>query len=80
MPTVARLGPYRFFFFGNEGLEPRHVHVRRDRSLAKFWLRPIALASSSGFSPREIRRIQRLAEENRSRFEESWDEFFSTQR
>jgi len=33
-PTVKRIGPYRFFFFGNEGSEPPHVHVRRERFLA----------------------------------------------
>jgi hypothetical protein len=36
VPTVARIGPYRFFFFGNESLEPPHIHVQRDRNLAKF--------------------------------------------
>jgi len=76
MPTVARIGPYRFFFFANEGLEPAHIHVQRDRSLAKFWLNPVVLASSSGFAAHEIRRIGRLVEENRGQFEESWREFF----
>ena len=80
MPTIARIGPYRFFFFGNEGLEPVHVHVQRDRSLAKFWLRPVALASSSGFPAHELRRVQRLVEENQAQFAEAWREFFATQR
>ena len=80
MPTFARVGPYRFFIFGNEGLEPMHIHVQRDRSLAKFWLRPIALASCSGFPAHELRRIQRLVEERRDEFEESWREFFAPQR
>ena len=42
MPTVDRIGPYRFFFFANEGNEPPHVHVQRGRALAKFWLQPVA--------------------------------------
>lgn len=78
MPTVARIGPYRFFFFGNEGLETSHIHVQRDRSLAKFWLNPVVLASSSGFAAHEIRRIQRLVEEHREQLEEAWREFFSS--
>jgi uncharacterized protein DUF4160 len=49
MPTVFRWGPYRFFFFGNDGSEPPHVHVQRDRALAKIWLRPVALASTTDF-------------------------------
>jgi len=77
VPTLARIGPYRFFFFGNEGLEPMHVHVQRDRSLAKFWLRPVALASSIGFPAHGLRRVQQLVEENREQFEEAWRAFFS---
>ena len=56
MPTVLRLGPYRFFFFSNENGEPAHIHVQRERALAKFWLRPVALASSTGFSAAELSR------------------------
>jgi hypothetical protein len=61
-PTVLREGPYRFFFFSNERGEPPHVHVQRDRLLAKFWLAPIALARSTGFSPEELRAIAALVE------------------
>jgi len=77
MPTVARVGPYRLFFFGNEGFEPRHVHVPREARVAKFWLRPVALASSGGFAGHELRRIQRLVEARQARLEEAWDEFFA---
>lgn len=76
MPTLRRSGPYRFFFFSNEGLEPPHIHVQRDRALAKFWLAPVALASSSGFSARELKRIEQLVSESREEFEEAWREFF----
>lgn len=31
MPTILRDGPYRLFFYSNEGEEPPHVHVERDR-------------------------------------------------
>jgi hypothetical protein len=57
-----------------------HVHVQRDRSLAKFWLRPVALASCTGFPAHELGRLQRLVEENQGRFEEAWREFFASQR
>jgi hypothetical protein len=76
MPTVRRAGPYRFFFFSNEGLEPPHVHVERDRALAKFWLAPVALASSTGFPARELSRIEQLVSENQQEFQEAWREFF----
>lgn len=76
MPAIVRIGPYRFFFFSNEGVEPPHVHVQRERSLAKFWLRPVALASASGFAAHEIRGLHRRVEMNRDDFEEAWHEFF----
>jgi hypothetical protein len=78
MPTVARIGPYRFFFFSNERSEPPHVHVQRDQTLAKFWLRPVALASSCGLPSHELRRIEEIVADNSNRFEEAWHEFFSS--
>jgi len=76
VPTIHRERPYRVFFFSNEGLEPAHVHIQRDRNLAKFWLSPVALASSVGFSSQELRRLQELVVANRDDFEEAWNEFF----
>jgi Domain of unknown function (DUF4160) len=76
-PTVLRAGPYRFFFFSNEGGEPAHVHVQRERMLAKFWLRPVQLARSTGFSPRELRRIELLVTEHSAALLEAWNEHFT---
>ena len=44
MPTVLRIGPYRFHFYSREPGEPPHIHVARDDFEAKFWLRPVRLA------------------------------------
>ena len=76
-PTVLRAGPYRFFFFSNESGEPTHVHVQRERMLAKFWIEPVRLARSTGFSPRELRRIEALVSANEATLKEAWDEHFS---
>ncbi|MEK7241536.1 MAG: DUF4160 domain-containing protein, partial [Planctomycetota bacterium] len=38
MPTVLKIGRFRFFFFSNEGSEPVHIHVESDDKYAKFWL------------------------------------------
>ena len=76
MPTIARLGPYRVFFFSNEGLEPPHVHIQREKSLAKFWLESVALGSATGFSARELRQLAQLVTENRGTRLEAWHEFF----
>ncbi len=44
MPTIARIGPYRIYFYSHDASEPEHVHVDRGDRTAKFWLRPVALA------------------------------------
>lgn len=75
-PTVLRSGPYRLFFFSNEGDEPPHVHVQRERMLAKFWLVPVGLARSTGFSPTELRRIQSIVTEHAGALLEAWYEHF----
>ena len=76
MPTILRVGPYRFFFVSLDHNEPPHVHVRRENMVAKFWLDPISLQRSGGFGRTELNRIARLIAENRERFLESWHEFF----
>ena len=60
MPTVLRIGPYRFHFYAGEGGEPPHIHVARDGAEAKFWLDPVAVARSKGYGAAELRRLQRL--------------------
>ena len=77
MPTVLRLGPYRFFFYAGDAGEPPHVHVERDRDKAKFWLDPVRLQNSGGFGRTEINRIQKLVEENREDLLRGWDEYFN---
>jgi hypothetical protein len=64
------------YFYSHEPNEPPHVHVDRDDQSAKFWLRPVALAQNLGFSPAELRRIQRMLEENVSMLMEKWNARF----
>jgi len=77
MPTILRVGPYRFFFYSGDGDEPPHVHVERDSSVAKFWLRPVRLQNSGGFRRQELRDIQRLVDEHQIGLLESWNEYFN---
>ena len=77
MPTVLRVGPLRFFFYAGDGGEPPHVHVERDECEAKFWLDPVRLERSRGFSRKDINRIEDLVEEHQGQLLESWDEFFN---
>lgn len=73
MPTVLRIGPYRFFFFSNERGEPPHIHVQRDRGFAKFWLDPVELASSKHLAAHELTQIGRHVEDNAAGLLEAWN-------
>ncbi len=78
MPTVLRVGRFRFFFFSNEGQEPAHIHVKAGDDEAKFWLDPVELAANYGFNGRELNGIQGLVEKHRESLLETWNEYFST--
>jgi hypothetical protein len=75
MPTVKGIsGPYRIFFYSFDCGEPKHVHVRRERMVCKFWLGPVALAANDGFPERELNRIRGMVVEQLQRISEAWDE------
>ena len=76
MPTVLRVGPYRFFFYSRENAEPAHIHVDRDDDYAKFWLDPVALASNRGFRAHELTQLRTIVQQNRDLFLERWNEHF----
>jgi hypothetical protein len=66
------------YFHSHEPNEPPHVHVDRNDLSAKFWLEPVALARNLGFSPMELRRIQRMIRENEKTLLEKWYGRFRT--
>ena len=77
MPTVLRVGPYRFFFYAGDGDKPHHVHVERDDNEAKHWLSPARLERNGGFSRKELNKIERNIEDHQEELMESWDEFIN---
>jgi hypothetical protein len=76
MPVVLRKKGYRFEFYSSDGDEPPHIHVKRRRRHAKFWLNPVMLAYSGRFRPHEVTEVRKLVEEHREEFLEAWDDFF----
>jgi hypothetical protein len=79
VPTIHRLGPYRFFFYANENLatrEPPHVHVTSADGEAVFWLEPVSVREARGYTPREIDRIRRIVTGSREMLLRRWHEFF----
>ncbi len=46
MPTVLQVGPYSFIFFSSDRDEPPHIHIKRDKRIAKFWLNPLSMGKN----------------------------------
>lgn len=79
MPSVFRQDGFRFFFYSNEGdpREPAHIHVMAGQAEAKFWLRPhVALAGSTGFDARTLRRLTEIVAQRRDEIERAWHDHF----
>ena len=72
MPTILRIGPYRFHFYSREDNEPPHIHIARDDLEAKFWLEPVYLARNYGFPGKELNKLAKLVEEHQSMLLEAW--------
>ncbi|NET50693.1 MAG: DUF4160 domain-containing protein [Merismopedia sp. SIO2A8] len=77
MPTLLRVGPYRFFCYAGDRDEPPHVHIERDDNEAKFWLEPVRLQNNQGFSSKELNRVHKLVEEHKTTLLEGWHDFFN---
>ena len=75
MPTVLRIGSYRFHFYSDEGDEPAHIHVEVGEGECKFWLDPVTLARSINVAPVEVRKIERLVFEHKKFLKGKYDEF-----
>jgi len=76
MPTVLKIGPYRFYFFSRE--ESRiHIHVSCPDGEAKFWLDPeIELATNYKLSRVQLKQIEKLIEEHYAEFRAAWNRYF----
>ncbi len=75
LPTVLRIGPYRFHFYSNENNEPPHIHVAVDDSEVKFWLEPILLSKNDGVKPHIVREIEKLIFKNHKIILEKYNEY-----
>jgi hypothetical protein len=76
MPTILRIGPYRFFFNSRE--EPRlHVHVASPAGVAKYWLEPeIELANAYNLKSKELGKLEALVREHADEFKAAWQRHF----
>ena len=51
--------------------------MQLEKKLAKFWLNPVELAKTKGFSTKELNEIRKIIEKKKERFIEAWNEYFS---
>ena len=75
MPTVLRIGAFRFHFYSDEGLEPAHIHVATPDGECKFWLQPVRLARNIGLAPHTVREIEKLVFQHQKVLVEQYNEF-----
>jgi hypothetical protein len=80
VPKVFEWRGFRFHFYSDEGdpREPAHIHVRKGRDNAKFWLRPeITIAYSKGFNRHVLAELIDVIEERRDEIESAWNDHFT---
>ncbi|WP_302554105.1 DUF4160 domain-containing protein [uncultured Bilophila sp.] len=77
MPTIFFIGPYRFFFYSEEGGEPAHIHVEEGNKVAKFWLHNCELARSRNFRGHELSAIRKIVTERKGELLEAWNVYFN---
>ena len=63
-------------FYSNDH-EPKHIHVEKSDSTAKYNIIIIELLKSKGFNAKELKQVREIIEENQSFLINKWDEFFS---
>ncbi len=57
--------PYHFVFYGGGGGEPAQVRVERAYGKeARFWIDPVRLAYSHGFSREEVEEVRARVEQH----------------
>jgi hypothetical protein len=73
MPVVLRVKGYKFWFYEADLDEPPHVHVGLASREAKFWLEPVKVARVGRFTPRELREIERIVDDNHDFLLRAWE-------
>jgi len=76
MPTVLRIGQFRFHFYSDEGNEPAHIHIATSDGECKYWLNnPVRLARNRNVKPHDIKEIENLVFEHLDFFKAKFYEF-----
>ena len=73
MPTVLRIGGYRFIIFTNDH-NPPHIHVQRAEGGAKIGLRPIEIVEYHALNTRQLGEIIAIVSEHHDYLLDKWRE------
>lgn len=76
VPTVLRVGSWRFHFYSDEGQEPPHIHVDTGDGECKFWLMPVRLSRAQNVASFEVRRIEQEVSARQAWLLEQWHAYF----
>jgi len=75
VPTLLRIGPYRFFFWSHEH-EPPHVHVESAHGRAVVDLAVVEVKKARGYTARERAQIRAIVVRHREAFPRRWHGYF----
>lgn len=76
MPRILEVDGFIFYFFSADCAERIHVHIKKDSSYGKIWLKPeIEVFYLKGFKVREQRKVINLVQENYTLLLETWDAY-----
>ena len=76
MPTVFEWKDWKFLFYSIDGIEPPHVHARKDRNELKLWLADLRIARNQRCTPQDLSTITAIVRERRQELLEAWHEHF----
>ncbi len=66
----------QFRFYSLDRDEPPHVHIVKEGSSLKVWLRSLEVARNSGYNAREVAMLMAVVTERRDEWMEAWNDFF----
>lgn len=74
MPTVLRVGGFRFYFYGGDH-EPAHVHVRNGDGVVVIDIETARVRRVEGVRDKDMRRAKALVAEHRDLLLVEWEDF-----
>jgi hypothetical protein len=76
MPTLLRVGPYRFFVYATDRAGAPFVHVEQGGQVATFGLEPPRLQRNAGFHRRDVHRLERIVDDHAAALAGGWHAYF----